>query len=360
MPVRAVQVLMPDDWHVHGREEELLLIVLPFTSVQFRQALYMPNLSRAAIVNALLAGQYRGEIMAALDSVQPRPKDRHKAYCTMYLTPKTTAEDVYACARLGIIAAKYYPHGGTTNSGSGLSTPRDIKPEVLATMQEVGMILCLHGEVTPDVQPDKLLREYDFIPHLMWLLEQYPDLKCVVEHVSDRRMAERVLDATDMVAMSVTGHHPFTTASDADKDVHSACMPYAKTPEDRDYLAELILQAHELPKVFFGSDSAPHLMPGKAEEKKHGVFSSPVAIPVLWEHFSSSGDATSGDAFEAFMCLNGARFYGRELTKGGRGRLLLLEEAWEVPESYQGLVPWKHGETLLWRVYGMEWFGKRV
>lgn len=354
MPATRVRILKPDDWHVHLREKLLLSIVLAFTFIQFRQSRAMPNLT-FPLVNGTRLSEYEAE----LDTARIRRRlDRfaHKVHQTVYLTIDTTERDIHSAFFVGATAGKYYPHAGTTGASSGLSTPKDIKPEVLTAMQELGMVLCLHGEVTKDVQSKVAQREYDFIPYLKWLSETYPYLRIVVEHVSDRRMAEAVLALPDEVAMTITAHHPFITVADADEDVHCQCMPYAKTEEDRDYLAALILRAHELPKVFFGSDTAPHFMPDKAIKKQFGVWTSPVAIVVLWEYFLTELGEDAKEAFEAFMSRNGARFYRQELSDDERGYIELVEEDWVVPDEYQGIVPWKHGETLHWRVAGMEWF----
>lgn len=291
---------------------------------------------------------------------------------TLYLTKDTTPGMIEAAAPF-VSAAKYYPHGGTTNSGSRLATPHDLKPGVLSAMEDLGMVLCLHAEVTEDVQPDPLLRERDFIPHLGWLVRSYPNLKMVVEHVSDRFMLKAVLDIADTVAASITAHHPFVTYWEAQHDPHCMCMPIAKTPSDRSFLAGIILEAHEYSNIFFGSDSAPHTLADKLKGK-FGVWSSPVAIPVLWEHFDLHGDEDKWEAFVAFMCTNGADFYGIGPSLEQRPTMTLRREAWHVPERWpigdlrhislddpeRVLIPWRAGEVLPWRVEGMEWFGYAV
>jgi dihydroorotase len=270
-----------------------------------------------------------------------------------------------------IRAAKYYPHGGTTNSGSGLSSPQDLDSNVLRTMEELGIVLCLHAELTPDVEPDHLKREKGFIPHLEWLVENFPQLRIVVEHVSDRRMLRKIMGMPDNVVASITAHHPFVTYCDAQHDPHCMCMPVAKTPSDREYLARMILRANDHPKIFFGSDSAPHTLADKLAGK-FGAWTSPVAIPVLWQHFDSRGGSDKWDNFVAFMCTNGANFYGVGPTLERRPSMTLKRERWQVPETWpigdhdkvdmtdptQVLVPWKAGEVLDWRVEGMEWFGE--
>lgn len=365
----VIEITRPDDWHVHLRNGRILEAVRAFTEVQFQHYLLMPNLIPPLdTANAIALYRERVAGTGFENSVL-----RKRALFTFYLTRKTSWRDIEAASPF-IRAAKFYPDGGTTNSGSDLKSPRDIRPDVLRAMEEFGIVLCLHGEVTADVQPDPLLREVEFIPHLAWLVNNYPHLKIVVEHVSDRRMLEAVYDMPENVAATITAHHPFITNYDAMQDIHCNCMPVAKTGDDRDALAEAILTAHTQPKIFFGSDSAPHLEHYKRQGSA-GVWSSPVAIPVLWNHFMSRGVQTpspSWDAFKAFTSLNGARFYGIDDELSERPVLTLVAQEWRVPEVWlidgpqsmsvpdNRLIPWKAGEVLPWRVVELEWFGEAV
>ncbi len=357
----------PDDWHVHLRDAEMLEAVRPFTECQFHNFLPMPNLmppltdvEMVRLYIERIAGSGYGDSIFA-GRIQP----------TMYLTRDTTPEMIQAAASF-VRSAKYYPWGGTTNSGSGLATPHDLKPGVLRVMEDLGVVLCLHAEVTEDAEPDVLKREFGFIPFLGWLVNSYPRLRIVVEHVSDRFMLKAVLDMPDTVAATITAHHPFLTYWEAQHDPHCLCMPVAKTPSDREFLARIILEAHEHPRIFFGSDSAPHAHAKKLGEKPaFGAWTSPVAIPVLWDHFDRDGNQYKWEAFEAFMCTNGAAFYGVG-SKGARPQMTLIRQRWQVPEVWpigrhdrtdrsdpeQVLVPWRAGEVLNWRVAGMEWFGR--
>lgn len=346
---------MPDDWHVHLRDESMLRKVIDFSTLTSRQMLLMPNLV-PPLTTAKMVMDYLTRVERA--KFESRVTSSREFYGTLYLHKDTTAADIQMCAEQGmILAAKFYPDGGTTNSASQLKSPRDLNLDVLDAMSLFGMTLCLHGEVTADVQSNPLLREYDFIKHLDWLVELFPDLKIMVEHVSDRRMARRVLEMPSNVAMTITAHHPFISHSDAVRDVHCSCMPIAKSARDRDYLAWLILQADVLPKVIYGSDTAPHPLADKLEGKA-GVWSAPVALSVLWNHFDKRGGYTNWEAFRAFTSENGSRFYGPGLGDSNRGTITLVREAWKVPENVAGIVPWMAGEVLEWRVKGMEWFGE--
>ncbi len=362
-----VTLPMPDDWHAHLRDGELFKTVAPFSGIQFYNNLLMPNLLPPLTTDELILEHAEWALGCE------RTLRRAGTHFVLYLTIRTTPTTVRLAYEAGVRMAKYYPHSGTTNSSSLLFTPHDLDDGVLETMQELGMVLCVHGEVTPDVQPDDLLREYDFIPHLEWLVQSFPALKIVVEHVSDRRMLQTVLGMPDNVAATITAHHPFLTHEMAMRDPHCLCMPVAKTPSDREYLARIILEANYHPKIFFGSDSAPHALANKLS-RKFGVLSSPVAISVLWEHFTSrsSSLAEAIENFVAFMCTNGANFYGVGPSLEQRPTMTLKRERWQVPEVWpigrhdradlgnpeQVLVPWKAGEVLDWRVEGMEWFGE--
>ncbi len=346
-----LEMPMPDDWHVHLRDGFIRDRVSAFSGIQFHNNLVMPNLVPPVLTKDDIVAYHEHLIGGSrfLDSLPTR--------MTLYLNRQTTPE-IIADAKLYALAAKYYPHGGTTNSGSGLSSPRDLADGVLRMMEELNMVLCLHAEVTRDQQADELLRERDFIPHLDWLVHAYPSLRIVVEHVSDRRMLDYVFELPATVAATITAHHPFITLDDAKYDPHCHCMPIAKTPKDRDYLAQRILEADELPKIFFGSDSAPHPIENK-QGGAAGVWSSPVAIPVLWDYFDTSGRATKWDAFLAFMCENGSRFYDVGPSLERRPKIVLRREAWRVPEEFSGMRPWRAGELLQWQVEGMEWFTER-
>lgn len=358
---------MPDDWHVHLRDSELFKTVAPFSGIQFYNNLLMPNLLPPLTIDELIL-DYAERALG-----QERTLRQTGTYVALYLTNRTTPTTVRLAYEAGARMAKYYPHSGTTHSSSWLYTPHDLDDGVLETMQELGMVLCVHGELTPDAEPDELKREYGFIPHLEWLVRSFPTLKIVVEHVSSQSMLWKVLDMPETVAATITAHHPFLTHWDAGRDPHCKCMPIAKHEEDRDRLAQVIRGASGFKKkFFFGSDSAPHPV-NKKLGGAAGVWSSPVAIPVLWDHFTKTGQlADAIDNFVAFMCTNGAEFYGVGPSLEQRPTITLKRERWQVPEVWpigdhskvdssepeQVLVPWKAGEVLDWRVVGMEWFGE--
>ena len=354
MPIQ-VTFPMPDDWHVHVRDAELMASVLRFSTYTSRQMLLMPNLVPPLTTEEMVAEYLsRVGIQHLKDWVIAPPT---RFYAALFLHRTTSARDIRnAAINPMIISGKFYPDGGTTNSSSQLTSPRDLRLEVLEAMEEVGMVLCLHGEVVEAEEPDPLLREVAFIKYLDWLVTNFPKLKIVVEHVSDRRMVHHVLNLPETVAMTITSHHPFLTHTDALNDPHCNCMPVAKTETDRECLASTVLTAAWTPKIISGTDTAPHPVPDK-KAGKAGVWSAGVHASVLWDHFATSGGDDKFEAFVAFTSGNGARFYGLEMSPEMRGEITFVRQRWQVPEIYEGIVPWKAGEILDWRVKGMEWFG---
>ncbi|MCC7543851.1 dihydroorotase [bacterium] len=354
-PISEITLLRPNDLHVHLRDLPMMADVLPFSDQQFNHILPMPN-TDPKLTTGVLCVAYRDQLLGQSRILQPE-----QVVMVLYLTSETTAQDIHDAAQLGVRACKYYPNGGTTRSGSGLRTPHDLQPGVLRAMEDFEMVLCLHAEAVADDQPDPLQREYDFIPHLAWLAGNYPRLKIVAEHVSDRRMLTFILQElrTASVGASITAHHPFTTHQLAQADPHCLCMPIAKTPKDAKCLAEFMLLADIYPQIWFGSDSAPHPVAMKAgSSPAFGAWTSPVALPVLWDYFyrhKGTNLERCTSVFEAFMTRNGAKFYGLPVHEDRT--VTLQRERWWVPAEHQSVVPWKAGESLDWRVDCMGWFG---
>lgn len=350
-----VELLLPNDLHVHLRDSPMMPDVLPFSAIQADHILPMPN-TNPKLTTAELCVRYRDQLVS-----ESRVLGEDQVVMVLYLTKDTTPQMIHDAARAGVRACKYYPDGGTTRSDSGLRTPHDLLPGVLNAMEDFDLVLCLHGEVVPDDQPDLLLREYDFIPHLNLLVDYHPRLRIVVEHVSDRRMLNHVVGNLHgaSVGVSITAHHPFTTHQMAQADPHCWCMPVAKTREDAKCLAEFILLADIHSNIWFGSDSAPHPMAKKAGvTPAFGAWTSPVALPVLWNYFYRHKGVNLDrcrSAFEAFMTRNGAAFYGLPVHEDRT--VTLRRERWQVPGEHRGVVPWRAGEYLDWRVDGMGWFG---
>ena len=340
MALQTLTIRRPDDWHVHLRDGEMLKTVAPYTALQFARAIVMPNLA-PPITSVEAAAAYRDRIAAAAG-------DAFTPLMTCYLTDQTEPDELARGYADGIwVAAKLYPAGSTTNSTSGVTDVRNIAP-ALERMQQAGMVLCVHGEVT-DPEVDVFDREAVFIERVLSnIVESFPALKVVFEHITTSDAAQFVLDAGPNVAATVTPQHLVINRNAmfaGGLRPHAYCLPVAKREEHR--LAVRRAATSGSPKFFLGTDSAPH-----AREAKEsacgcaGIFNAPYALESYAGVFEEEGAL---DRFEAFASENGARFYGLPLNQGS----VTLERAeTQVPEQVAGLVPFHAGETLRWRFSG--------
>ena len=341
MASQTLTIRRPDDWHVHLRDGEMLRTVAPYTARQFARALVMPNLA-PPVTTAAAAAAYRELILlAAGPGFAP--------LMTCYLTDETSPDEIARGFGDGVwVAAKLYPAGATTNSASGVTDVRNIYP-ALERMQQIGMVLCVHGEVTdPDV--DVFDREAVFIRRILSrLVEDFPSLRIVLEHITTADAAHFVLDQRN-VAATVTPQH-LTINRNAifagGLRPHAYCLPVAKRENHR--LAIRNAATSGAANIVLGTDSAPH--PRHAKESAcgcAGIFNAPFALESYVTVFEEEGAL---DRFEAFASENGARFYGLPLNEG----TITLERAEvRVPDRIDTpgteLVPFQAGETLDWRV----------
>ena len=338
MALQTLTIRRPDDWHVHLRDGDMLRKVAPFTARQFARAIVMPNLV-PPITTVVTASDYREQIRAAAgDSFTP--------LMTCYLTDESDPAEVARGFEQGVwIAAKLYPAGATTNSANGVTDVRNIYP-VLERMQDIGMVLCVHGEVT-DPQVDVFDREAVFIERVLEpVMRDLPGLKVVFEHITTIEAAQFVADAGSNIAATVTPHHLVINRNAmfaGGLRPHAYCLPVAKREQHR--LAVRAAAVSGSAKFFLGTDSAPH-----AREAKEsacgcaGIFNAPFALESYAAVFEEE-DAL--DRFEAFASENGPRFYGLPLNDG----TVTLEKAEvQVPASIAGVVPFHAGETLGWRL----------
>lgn len=339
-----ITLTAPDDWHLHVRDGDALPRVLPFTARQFRRAIIMPNLT-PPVVTTDLALAYRERIMAAL------PADAvFEPLMTLYLTDSTPAAEVSRAMASGrVFGMKLYPAGATTNSQSGVTDVAHIE-EVLAAMQDAGMPLLVHGEVTHD-HVDIFDREAVFIDEVLGpLVARCPDLKVVFEHITTAEAAAFVRSAPATVAATITPHHLLLNRNDllvGGVRPHNYCLPVLKRERHRQALVEAATSGN--PKFFLGTDSAPH---GKSAKENAcgcaGTFSAPAAIELYAEVFDAAGRL---DRLEAFASHFGPDFYGLPRNKG---TLQLERRTWQVPASLpyldEEIVPFMAGERLSWSV----------
>jgi len=335
---QTLTIRRPDDWHVHLRDGEMLERVARYTARQFARAIVMPNLV-PPVTTPKAAADYRERIRAAAGS-------GFEPLMTCYLTDRTAPDELAQGYADGVwIAAKLYPAGATTNSASGVTDIRNIYP-ALERMQQIGMVLCVHGEVT-DPEVDVFDREAVFIDRILSpLVDDFPDLKIVFEHVTTSQAADFVRDAPATVAATVTPQHLVINRNAifaGGLRPHAYCLPVAKREEHR--LAVRAAATSGSSKFFLGTDSAPHSREAKESSCGcAGIFNAPFALESYATVFEEDGAL---DRFEAFASENGPNFYGLPLNDG----TVTLERAGaEVPEEIAGLVPFHAGETLRWRL----------
>lgn len=299
----SLTIRRPDDWHLHLRDGAMLEAVLPHTSRHFARAIIMPNLVPPVVTTAD-AQAYRDRIMAALP-----PGDVFEPLMTLYLTEGTSPDDVEAGFRAGLVAAvKLYPAGATTNSHSGVRDFNKAMP-VLERMAEIGVPLCIHGEVTsPEV--DIFDREAVFIDTVLDpLRRELPQLKITMEHVTTEDGVNYILQSDTNLAGSITTHHLIINRNDilvGGIRPHYYCLPVAKREYHRQALRRAATSGDS--RFFLGTDSAPHVDPLKeCACGCAGCFTSINTLSCLAHVFEQDGAL---DRLEAFTSLNGPAWYG--------------------------------------------------
>lgn len=342
--MNKLTITRPDDWHLHLRDGETLKAVLPDTAHRFARAIVMPNL-RPPVTNFDLALAYRERILEALpNGLQFEP------LMTLYLTDNTSGAEIKKASESGFVhAVKYYPAGATTNSDSGV-TDLNKCSQVFEVMQNLGMPLLMHGEVT-DGDVDVFDREKVFIDRNMKpLLARFPELKVVFEHITTRDAAQFVTAAPANVAATITPHHLLMNRNAmfaGGMRPHHYCLPILKREEHRQALVEAAISGS--PKFFLGTDSAPH--PKSAKESAcgcAGMYSAHAAIELYAEVFDAENALAKLEAFASFY---GADFYG---LPRNQDHITLVKESWQVPAEMEFgddlLVPLRAGQSVQWRM----------
>jgi len=334
----------PDDWHLHLRDGDMLGETVPASARCFQRAVAMPNLV-PPLLNAEMILAYRERIIAALpvgSSFEP--------LMTLYLTNGTLPEDIRQAKSAGVFAAKLYPAGGTTNSDAA---PRDLDAmkAVFEVMEETGMPLLVHGEVT-EAQVDIFDREKAFVDtRLQAIVRNHPGLKVVVEHITTAEAAQFVAEASENVAATITPQHLLLNRNDllvGGIRPHNFCLPVLKRNTHQEVLRAAVASGSS--KYFLGTDSAPH-------EKHHkenacgcaGCYSAWSALELYAQVFD---ELESLDQLEAFASHHGADFYG---LPRNRGTVTLVKESWTVPEEIilpngKPIVPFFAGQEVRWKV----------
>ncbi len=345
--MQQITITRPDDWHLHLRDGEALAAVLPHTARQFARAIVMPNL-KPPVTTVELAAAYRQRILAALPA-----GTAFEPLMTLYLTDNTPPEEIGKAVASGFVkAVKLYPAGATTNSDAGL-TRIEKAYATLAEMERLGLPLLVHGEVT-DPAIDLFDREKVFIDTVLEpLLQRFPKLKLVMEHITTRDAAEFVARSGAQVGATITAHHLLYNRNaifQGGVRPHWYCLPVLKRETHRQALVEAAISGN--PKFFLGTDSAPHARGAKeAACGCAGCYTAYAALELYAEAFEAAGAL---DKLEAFASFHGPDFYG---LPRNRGTVTLAKEALAVPDAYpyvagETLVPLRAGETLGWKMLG--------
>ena len=339
----TLPITRPDDWHAHLRDGAALHTVVPHTASQFARAIVMPNLKQP-VTTTEQALAYKQRIVDATPAGA-----RFTPLMTLYLTDNTTPEEVARAKEAGIVAFKLYPAGATTNSAAGVTDIRHCYP-ALQAMQRLGLLLLVHGEVT-DPATDMFDREAAFIERVMQPLRQaMPELKIVFEHITTREAAQYVAQADAYTAATITPQHLLYNRNAlfvGGIRPHFYCLPILKRETHRQALLQAATSGN--PRIFLGTDSAPHA----AHLKENacgcaGCYSAPAALALYAEAFESVGAL---DKLEGFASHHGADFYG---LPRNTETITLSRQPWTLPESYPfadaNIKPLRAGETLQWQV----------
>lgn len=339
----TLTITRPDDWHVHLRDGDALTNTVADISRYFGRAVIMPNLM-PPVVDAKSALAYYQRINDA------KPSRDFKALMVIYLTDQTTAQDIKDAKASGVVcAAKLYPAGATTNSSSGVTDVANIYP-ALEAMQEIGMPLLVHGEVT-NHEIDIFDRESVFIDKILTpLVAKFSALKVVFEHITTKEAVEFVQQAGSNVAATITVHHLLFNRNHmlvGGIRPHYFCLPILKRNIHQQALIKAATSGDA--KFFLGTDSAPHAQGAKESACGcAGSYTAHAAIELYAEVFEQENAL---DKLEAFASINGANFYGLPINSD---KITLVKKEWQVPATLNfgkdQVVPIRANETIAWQV----------
>ena len=340
---QSLTITRPDDWHLHVRDGAALNTVVPHTAAQFARAIIMPNL-KPPVTTAEQALAYKARIQAAVPAGMA-----FEPLMTLYLTDNLPADEIARAKDAGVVAAKLYPAGATTNSDAGVTDLRKTY-KTLEAMQKAGLLLLVHGEVTSS-DIDLFDREAVFIDtQLIPLRKDFPELKIVFEHITTKEAAQYVADSDRFTAASITAHHLLYNRNaifTGGIRPHYYCLPVLKRETHRLALVQAATGGSS--KFFLGTDSAPHA----THLKEHasgcaGCYTAHAAMELYAQAFDAAGAL---DKLEGFASFHGADFYG---LPRNTGTITLKRESWTPPESYAfgetSLKPLAAGEALQWRM----------
>ncbi len=338
---QSINLIQPDDFHVHLRDGDALRLTVPQAAAQFNRITVMPNLQPAVDdVDSALA--YLQRIKAHIPEA-----GELTPLMTLYLTEKLTHEELVKAKQAGINLVKLYPQGATTNSAQGVA---DIAlfEDTFAHMAELGISLLIHGEVS-DASVDIFARESEFYTlSLPQIVDRHPKLRVVAEHITTKKAAEFVAAAHDGVGATITPQHLLANRNhllSGGIKPHYYCLPILKTESDRQALLAAATSGN--PKFFLGTDSAPHATSTKENACGcAGCYSMPYAIEYYAEAFDSIGQI---DKLSDFAGRFGAEFYGLPVNDN---RIELVKQPQTIAESFdyldETITPLMAGQTLQW------------
>ena len=340
-----LSLLRPDDWHVHLRDDSALAHTCADMARYFGRAIVMPNLT-PPVTTVAAASAYRERILAAMADL-PR---RFEPLMTLYLTDATDAGEIRRAADSDFVhAVKLYPAGATTNSEAGVAELDALYP-TLEAMQDADLPLLIHGEVT-DHSVDIFDREKVFIErHLAPIVQRFPGLRVVLEHITTADAVDFVSSAPGNVAATITAHHLLLNRNDmlvGGIRPHYYCLPVLKRNTHQEALLRAATSGS--PRFFLGTDSAPHAT-GRKETACGcaGCYTAHAALELYAEAFDAAGAL---DRLEGFASHFGADFY--RLPRN-TDRITLRKAAWTVPTQLPladtHLTPLRAGEAVQWQV----------
>ena len=318
--MEEIEIIKPDDWHVHFRDDEILKAVVPETTRHFARSIVMPNLV-PPILNAKQAIAYKKRIEKAIPSTH-----NFEPLMTIYLTEETNKNELKQAYKDGaVFAVKLYPAGATTNSDSGVKDIKKIMP-VLETMAEIGMPLLIHGEVT-DKEIDIFDREKVFIDEkLDFICKKLPELKVTLEHITTKEATQYVQESNKNLVASITPHHLALNRNAlfvGGIKPHNYCLPILKRETHRKALIKAATSGNR--KFFLGTDTAPHLIKDKESTCGcAGVFNATYCLPILTQLFDNEKALSN---LEKFVSINGANHYN---LKTNNEKILIVKSNEEL------------------------------
>lgn len=340
--MQTLQLTWPDDWHTHLRDGNTLERTVQDTATYFKRAIIMPNLM-PAITTLDMACSYRDRILTHAPAT-------FSPLMTLYLTPDVTPDTIIQGKQDNLITAcKLYPRGATTNSAAGVTDLTECYA-TLEAMQTIGMPLLIHGE-TPAADIDIFDREKHFIDNTLTpLLQRFPTLKIVLEHISTQAAVDFVITGPENLAATITAHHLLINRNDilaGGIKPHHYCLPIAKRESDRQALLQAATSGN--PKFFLGTDSAPHARHTKESACGcAGIYTAFHALPLYAHAFEAANALHKLDAFASHF---GAKFYGLPTNSG---KITLVKKPWVVPETLpfgdDAVVPLWATQTLQWQL----------